>query len=81
MARRRASRGQTPVHDRSRMRELSRPRSIAVGRMNEIAKNAEKTLKDRVNSEPDEELEDSELSDWERRQAIARERTRRAGLT
>lgn len=81
MARRRSLRGQAPVDDRARLKELSRPRSIAAGRMNEIAKNAEKTLKDTVNSEPDEELEDSELSDWERRQAIARERTRRAGLT
>jgi hypothetical protein len=27
-----------------------------------------------------EDLEDSELSDWERQQAIARERTRREGL-
>ena len=63
------------------MRERSRPRSIAAGRMNEIAKSAEKTLKDTVNSEPDEELEDSELSDWERHQAMAREQTRCAGLT
>ncbi len=31
--------------------------------------------------EPDEDLEGSELSDFERQQAIARERTRRDGLT
>jgi hypothetical protein len=49
-------------------------------RVNEIARNAQKDLNDVISDEPQEDLEDSELSDWERRQAMARERTRREGL-
>jgi hypothetical protein len=49
-------------------------------RFNEIARNARKDLDDVISDEPMEDLEDSELSEWERQQAIARERTRREGL-
>lgn len=62
------------------MSELSRPNSIMAARVNEIARNAQKDLNDVISDEPTQELEDSELSDWERSQAIARERTRREGL-
>ncbi len=40
-------------------------------RVNEIARNAQKDLNDVISDEPSEDLEDSELSDWERQQAIA----------
>jgi hypothetical protein len=63
------------------MNELARPNSIMAARVNEIARNAQKDLNDVISNEPPEELEDSELSDWERQQAMARERTRREGLT
>jgi hypothetical protein len=66
--------------DRARLGELSRPNSIMAARVNEIARNAQKDLNDVISDEPLEDLEDSELSDWERQQAIARERTRREGL-
>lgn len=66
--------------DRARLSELSHPNSIMAVRVNEIARNAQKDLNDVISDEPAEELEDSELSDWERQQAIARERTRREGL-
>jgi hypothetical protein len=49
-------------------------------RVNEIARNAHKDLNDVITDEPLEDLEDSELNDWERQQAIARERARREGL-
>lgn len=60
--------------------DLNRPNSIMAARVNEIARNAHNDLQDVLLSEPGEDLEDSELSDWERQQAIARERTRREGL-
>ena len=62
------------------MNELARPNSIMAARVNEIARNAQKDLNDVISNEPPEELEDSELSEWERRQAMERERTRREGL-
>lgn len=82
MADRRGRRGQAPPgeNDPARMSDLFRPNSIMAARVNEIARNAQKDLNDVISDEPAEELEDSELSDWERRQAIARERTRREGL-
>ena len=63
------------------MNDLARPNSIMAARVNEIARNAQKDLNDVISNEPPEELKDSELSDWERQQAMARERTRREGLT
>jgi hypothetical protein len=83
MADRRLRRGQGPNdgRDGGRLSDLSRPNSIMAARVNEIARNAQKDLNDVISDEPTEELEDSELSDWERQQAIARERTRREGLT
>jgi len=75
-------RGKNPADARERtgMSDLSRPNSIMAARVNEIARNAQKDLNDVISDEPMEDLEDSELSDWERQQAIARERTRREGL-
>jgi hypothetical protein len=80
---RRLKRGQNPGSgkDPARASDLSRPNSIMAARVNEIARNAQKDLNDVISSEPPQELEDSDLSDWERQQAIARERTRREGLT
>jgi len=82
MADKRVRRGQGSGdgRDRARMSDLSRPNSIMAARVNEIARNAQKDLNDVISDEPVEELADSELSDWERQQAIARERTRREGL-
>ena len=80
---RRKRRGQGPQEGPERVRpsDLSLPNSIMAARVNEIARNAQKDLNDVISNEPSEDLEDSELSDWERQQAIARERTRREGLT
>jgi len=64
-----------------RLNDLNRPNSIMAARVNEIARNAHNDLQDVISDEPLEDLADSELSDWERQQAIARERTRREGLT
>ncbi|HLF71430.1 MAG TPA: hypothetical protein VI759_04695 [Dehalococcoidia bacterium] len=44
-----------------------------------VAHDSHSALDDVPTAEPDEELEDSELSDSERNAAIARERTRREG--
>jgi hypothetical protein len=60
--------------------EITRPHTIMAARFSEIARSARKDLNDVISDEPLEDLEDSELSDWERQQAIARERTRREGL-
>jgi len=46
-----------------------------------IGKQLHQELDDMATPEPDEELADSELSDAERQAAIARERTRREGMT
>jgi hypothetical protein len=67
--------------ERLRLGDLTLPNAMMAGRVNEIAHNAQKDLNDVISNEPSEDLEDSELSDWERQQAIARERTRREGLT
>jgi hypothetical protein len=67
--------------ERGRTGEFARPNSIMAARVNEIARNTQQDLNDVISDEPPEELADSELSDWERQQAIARERTRREGLT
>jgi hypothetical protein len=68
--------GRTPP-----LNDLNRPTSIMAARVNEVARNAHKDLQDVITDEPLEDLEDSELSEWERQQAIARERMRREGLT
>ena len=47
---------------------------------NRMAQQVHDQLDDVSTPEPDEELEDSDLSDVERRSAIARERMRREGL-
>jgi hypothetical protein len=60
--------------------EITRPHTIMAARFSEISRSARKDLNDVISDEPLEDLEDSELSDWERQQAIARERTRREGL-
>ena len=44
-----------------------------------MAQQHHRELDEVIPPEPDEELADSELSDWERQAAIARERTRREG--
>jgi hypothetical protein len=64
----------------SPLSDLNRPTSITAARVNEIARNANKDLQDVITDEPLADLEDSELSEWERQQAIARERMRREGL-
>ncbi len=46
---------------------------------NVVAKQAQEELSGVTTPEPDEELADSELSDHERQQAIAREKWRREG--
>ncbi len=74
-------RGAYSLNSRQRrlMSDLMRPNSASTARMMQtrrIRRGFEKLL-----AEPPEELADSELSDWERQQAIARERTRREGLT
>ena len=83
MAGKRVRRGRGPIDGRERrpLNEVSRPNSIMAARLNEIARNAQKDLHDVIIDEPTQDLEDSELSDWERQQAMARERTRREGLT
>ena len=53
---------------------------MMTGRMKEIGKRARQDLEDQIHAEPFEELEDSDLSDWERDQAIGRERMRRQGF-
>jgi hypothetical protein len=77
-------RGRNSPFDRlgrmSALNDLNRPTSITAARVNEIARNANEDLEDVISDEPLEDLADSELSDWERQQAIARERTRREGL-
>jgi hypothetical protein len=67
-------------HDRERSGEIARPHTIMAARFNEIARSAQRDLNDVISDEPLQDLEDSELNDWERQQAIARERTRREGL-
>jgi hypothetical protein len=67
--------------ERDRFTEIARPNTILSARFHEIARNAQKDLNDVISDEPLQDLEDSELNDWERQQAIARERTRREGLT
>jgi hypothetical protein len=76
VATRRGRRGQVRSGSPQRMRpgDFSRPTLMA--RM----RGGDRSFRNLINTEPDEELEDSELSDWERQQAIARERTRREGL-
>jgi hypothetical protein len=79
--RRRGSRGpQGDSGGPSPLNDINRPNSIMAARVNEIARNAHKDLQDVISDEPLEDLEDSELNDWERQQAIARERARREGL-
>jgi hypothetical protein len=82
MADKRIKRGNRPPDRQERLRtnDLARPNSIMAARVNEIARNAQNDLNDVISDEPLEDLEDSELSDWERQQAMARERTRREGL-
>ena len=75
----RRRKGSVEGRDKERLGEITRP-TIMAARFNEIARNAQKDLNDVISDEPFEDLEDSELSDWERQQAIARERTRREGL-
>jgi hypothetical protein len=62
-----------------RLNTLYRPTMLGSDRIAHIAQQAHKDLDDVISQEPNEELEDSELNDWERQQAIARERTRREG--
>ncbi|HEY7467133.1 MAG TPA: hypothetical protein VIB47_10640 [Dehalococcoidia bacterium] len=62
-----------------RLNTLYRPTVFGSDRIAHIAQQAHKDLDDVISQEPDEDLEDSELNDWERQQAIARERTRREG--
>jgi hypothetical protein len=49
-------------------------------RARSVAGPTHREMDDVVTGEPDEELEDAELSDYERQGAIARERARREGL-
>lgn len=72
--------GQDEQEKAARLNQVYRPTSIGSVRVNEIASRAHKDLDDVIWHEPQEDLEESELSDWERRQAIERERTRREGL-
>jgi hypothetical protein len=64
-----------------RLNTLYRPTVFGSDRIAHIAQEAHKDLDDVISQEPYEDLEDSELNDWERQQAIARERTRREGRT
>ncbi len=66
--------------ERKLVSDLSQPNSMMAGRTREIGQRARKDLENQINAEPFEELTDSELNDWERDQAIARERMRREGL-
>ena len=76
MAARRVRRSQMRAVGMQRLRpgDYSRPSLLA------RLRGGDRSMRNLINTEPDEELEDSELSDWERQQAIARERTRRSGL-
>jgi hypothetical protein len=76
----RRRKGPVEGHDRERSGEITRPHTIMAARFNEIARSAQRDLNDVISDEPLQDLEDSELNDWERQQAIARERTRREGL-
>jgi hypothetical protein len=64
-----------------KLNTLYRPTHFGSDRVAHIAQQAHKDLDDVISAEPNEDLEDSELADWERQQAIARERTRREGHT
>jgi hypothetical protein len=62
-----------------RLRSLYTLSGFGVGRAQRIAQEHHRDLDDSIIPEPAEELEDSELSDRERQEAIARERMRREG--
>ena len=87
MAARRLRRGKGSLNGKEQKlpSDLSPSNSMMTGRMKEIGKRARQDLEDQIHAEPFEELEDSDLSDWERDQAIGRERIgrermRRQGL-
>jgi len=62
-----------------RLNSIYRVSSFASDHTRGFARQVHADLDDVTTPEPDEELEDSELSDHERRQAIAREKWRREG--
>jgi hypothetical protein len=62
------------------LNQIYRTEAFGADRASTVAKDHHEALDEVATPEPDEELEDSELTDAERRSAIARERARRAGL-
>ena len=61
------------------LRHIYQTEVFGADRAGTIARQPHRDLDEVATPEPDQELEDSELSDAERQAAIARERTRREG--
>jgi hypothetical protein len=62
-----------------KLNTIYRTEAFGADRAGGIARQTHRELDDVATPEPDEELEDAELSDGERNAAIARERMRREG--
>ena len=63
-----------------KLNTIYRTEMFGADRARSAAAATHREMDDVVTGEPDEELEDAELSDFERQEAIARERARRDGL-
>jgi hypothetical protein len=61
------------------LRQIYQTEAFGADRARTVAQQHHRELDEVIPPEPDEELEDSELSDSERQAAIARERMRREG--
>jgi hypothetical protein len=64
-----------------KMNTIYRTSLFNTERARKLAQSAHESFDEVAPDEPQEELEDSDISDSERRQAMARERTRREGRT
>jgi hypothetical protein len=62
-----------------RLNTIYRASLFNTERARKLAKSAHESFDEVAPEEPQEDLEDSEISDYERREAMARERTRREG--
>jgi hypothetical protein len=63
-----------------KLNSIYRTEAFGADRSRSIARQTHRELDEIATPEPDEELEDAELSDSERYSAIARERMRRDGM-
>jgi hypothetical protein len=64
-----------------KLNSIYRTEAFGADRSRTVARQTHRDLDEVATPEPDQELEDAELSDSERLSAIARERMRRDGMT